>query len=105
MPLPIDGTIGILADNLKIRKSVLPISVKSATRWAEGLNLPKGGETVIYTGLMYQLIPYIEAMSKAQEKIEDTWLVDFIKYGQNGQQGHQHFRIYGQAFEGASGVF
>lgn len=81
MSLPIDGTIGILADNLKIRKSVLPISVKNATRWAEGLNLPKGGETIIYTGLMYQLIPYIEAMSKTQEKIEDTWLVDFIKYG------------------------
>ncbi|NLI91524.1 MAG: (Fe-S)-binding protein [Peptococcaceae bacterium] len=81
MPLPIGDTIGILADNLKIRKSVLPISAKNATKWAEGLDLPKGGETVLYTGMMYQLIPYIEAMNKAQEKIEDTRIVDLIKYG------------------------
>lgn len=81
MPLPIGDTIGILADNLRIRKSVLPISAQSATRWAEGLNLPRGGETVLYTGMMYQLIPYIDAMNKTQEKLEDSWLADLIKYG------------------------
>lgn len=81
MPLPIGDTIGILADNLRIRKSVLPISAKSATAWARGLGLPRGGETILYTGMMYQLIPYIDAMNKAQEKIEDSWLADFIKYG------------------------
>jgi len=59
MPLPTGETIGILADNLRIRKSVLPISKKSATRWAKGLGLPKGGETVLYTGLMYQMIPFM----------------------------------------------
>lgn len=81
MPLPIGDTIGILADNLEIRKSVLPISTKNAVKWAEGLNLPKGGETVLYTGMMYQLIPYIEAMNFAQGKMEDSWIADFIKYG------------------------
>lgn len=81
MPLPIGDTIGILADNLRIRKSVLPISANSATTWAKGLGLPKGGETILYTGMMYQLIPYIDAMNKAQEKIEDSWLADYIKYG------------------------
>lgn len=81
MPLPIGDTIGILADNLRLRKSVLPISVKSATAWAKGLGLARGGETVLYTGMMYQLIPYIDAMNKAQEEIEDSWLADYIKYG------------------------
>ena len=81
MPLPTGETIGILADNLRIRKSVLPISKKSATRWAKGLGLPKGGETVLYTGLMYQMIPFIDAMNKAQEKIEDSWLANFVKAG------------------------
>ncbi|MHB1041594.1 MAG: (Fe-S)-binding protein [Eubacteriales bacterium] len=81
MPLPIGDTIGILADNLRIRKSVLPISAKSATAWAKDLSLPKGGETVLYTGMMYQLIPFIDAMNKAQEKIEDSWLAGYIKYG------------------------
>ncbi|MCL6638051.1 MAG: (Fe-S)-binding protein [Firmicutes bacterium] len=81
MPLPTGETIGILADNLQIRKSVLPIPAKRATGWAKGLGLPRGGETVLYTGLTYQLIPFIEALNKAQEKIEDSWMVKFIKVG------------------------
>ncbi|MFZ5651611.1 MAG: heterodisulfide reductase-related iron-sulfur binding cluster [Bacillota bacterium] len=81
MPLPIGDTIGILADNLRMRNSVLPISAKSAAMWAKGLGLTRGGDTVLYTGMMYQLIPYIDAMNKAQEKIEDSWLADFVKYG------------------------
>jgi len=79
--MPTGATIGILADNLKKRNSVLPISTGGATRWARGLNLPRGGETVIYTGLMYQLIPYIAAMSKAQGKVEDSWLADLVGIG------------------------
>ncbi|MHB8156300.1 MAG: (Fe-S)-binding protein [Desulfocucumaceae bacterium] len=81
MPLPTGATIGILSDNLRKRNSVLPISPGNATRWAQGLGLPRGGETVIYTGLMYQLIPYIAAMSKAQGKVEDSWLADFAGLG------------------------
>ncbi len=81
MPLPTGDTIGILADNLRIRNSVLPISANSATRWARGLGLPMGGETVIYTGQMYQLIPYITSMNKAQTRIEDSILADFTRVG------------------------
>jgi len=81
MPLPVGDTIGILADNLKIRKSVLPIPARSGTEWAKGLNLPRGGETVLYTGMMCQLIPYVDAVNKAQEKIEDSWLANYIGLG------------------------
>jgi len=81
MALPIGDTIGILADNLRLRKSVLPISARSATAWARGLDLPRGGDTVVYTGLMYQLIPYITAMSAFQEKIEDSPLAGMIGLG------------------------
>ncbi len=81
MPLPIGDTIGILADNLRQRGSVLPITARNATRWAKGLNLPRGGETVLYTGLMFQLIPYIEEMSRAEEKLGDSWLANFTGLG------------------------
>ncbi|HUW63239.1 MAG TPA: (Fe-S)-binding protein [Spirochaetia bacterium] len=81
MPLPTGPTIGILADNLRLRRSVLPLSRKSAMRWSAGLGLPRGGETVLYTGLMYQLIPYIAAMSGFQEKIENSFLAGFIGLG------------------------
>ena len=74
MPLPTGDVIGILADNLRRRKSVLPISSKSATRWARGLDLPRGGDTVLYTGLMYQLIPYIEGLVNAEKRLGDSSL-------------------------------
>ncbi len=63
MGLPIADVLGILSDNLKNRKAVLSLSGKQATAWAKGLDLPHGGETVLYTGHMYQLVPFINAMT------------------------------------------
>jgi Fe-S oxidoreductase len=81
MPLPTGDVIGILADNLRLRKSVLPLSAKVATRWTEGLGLPRGGETVLYTGMMYQLIPYIEGLVKAEQRLGDSWLAKWTGVG------------------------
>jgi Fe-S oxidoreductase len=77
MPLPTGDVIGILADNLRLRRSVLPISKRSATRWARGLELPSGGETVLYTGMMYQLIPYIEGLVEKEISFGDSFLARF----------------------------
>jgi Fe-S oxidoreductase len=81
MPLPTGDVIGILADNLRLRKSVLPISARNATRWARGLDLPRGGQTVLYTGMMYQLIPYIEGLVKAEKRLGDSSLARFTSLG------------------------
>ena len=81
MPLPIAPILGILADNIKQRGSVLPISKKASTGWAKGLNLPKGGDTVIYTGQMYQLIPAIDAMSKQMAMFEESPITKLFGLG------------------------
>jgi Fe-S oxidoreductase len=81
MPLPSKDVIGILSDNLRLRGSVLPIPKRSAIGWARDLNLPRGGETVIYTGLMVQLIPYIEGLVKMQERLGDSFLARFTPLG------------------------
>ena len=81
MPLDTGDTIGILADNLRLRRSVLPIPVKSAIAWTKGLDLPRGGERVLYTGQMYQLIPYIEDLVVAEEKLGDSFLARFAGFG------------------------
>jgi Fe-S oxidoreductase len=83
MPLPTGEVIGILADNLRLRGSVLPISTRRATRWARGLDLPRGGSTVLYTGQMYQLIPYIEALVTVEEAVQDSWLTRFAGLGRH----------------------
>jgi Fe-S oxidoreductase len=81
MPLPTGDVIGILADNLRLRKSVLPISRHNATRWAKGLNLPRGGKTVLYTGMMYQLVPYIEGLVEAEKRLGDSPLARLTGLG------------------------
>ncbi len=81
MPLPTGDVIGILGDNLRIRGSVLPLSRRVATKWTEGLDLPRGGETVLYTGMMYQLIPYIEGLVKAEQRLGDSSLAKWTGLG------------------------
>jgi Fe-S oxidoreductase len=81
MPLPIDNILGIFSDNLRIRKSVVPLSSRKANAWAKGLDIPFGGETVIYTGQMYQLIPAIDSMSAMMAKFEDSWITQFFGIG------------------------
>ena len=63
MALPTKHVLGILVDNLLKRGSVLKLSPRTTVRWAQGLDIPRGGKTVIYTGHMYQLIPAISALA------------------------------------------
>ncbi len=83
MPLPTKDILGILADNLNKRKSVLPISAATATRWAKGLDIPKSGKTILYTGHMYQLIPIIDAMAGQMAKFEDAPITKYFGLGRN----------------------
>jgi Fe-S oxidoreductase len=81
MPLPIGPVLGILSDNLIKRGSVLPLSRSEATGWAKGLNIPRGGKTVLYTGLMYQLIPSIDALASQMAVFEDSTITQFFGLG------------------------
>jgi Fe-S oxidoreductase len=81
MPLPIKPILGILSDNLSKRGSVLPLSRRASTGWSKGLGLPRGGETVLYTGHMYQLIPAIDAMSSQMAMFENSPITKFFGLG------------------------
>jgi Fe-S oxidoreductase len=81
MPLPINNVLGILSDNLKNRKGVIPLSAAKVDAWTRGLNIPAGGETVLYTGQMYQLIPAINSMSSYMAKFENSWVTRFFGVG------------------------
>jgi Fe-S oxidoreductase len=103
MPLPTGDVIGILADNLRLRGSVLPIGARRATRWARTLHLPRGGTTVLYTGQMYQLIPFIEGLVKVEEAVQDTWLTRLAGFGRrvNKLIGIAGFMVHPRAAERA----
>jgi hypothetical protein len=81
MSLPIGDVLGILADNLKKRKGVVPLSGKKIAAWAHGMDIPVGGETVLYTGHMYQLIPAISTMAAHMARFENSWITGFFGTG------------------------
>ena len=72
MPVPVKATLGMLADNLRKRHSALPIGRRAATGWTRGLDIPRGGETVLYTGQMWQMVPTINAMSHRLASYESS---------------------------------
>jgi Fe-S oxidoreductase len=78
MPIPVDATLGILSDNLAKRRSALPLSRRAATAWAKGLDLPRGGPTVLYTGQMFQMMPSIDAMSRRLTEMEHSWMAKYV---------------------------
>jgi Fe-S oxidoreductase len=97
MPLPIADVLGILSDNLRIREGALPLSVKKATAWAKGLHIPVGGETVLYTGQMYQLTPSINTMSHQMARLEDSAITKFFKVGRSFNKAINLSRFMGSS--------
>lgn len=81
MSLPRKAILGILTDNLSMRRSVLPLSRKATTQWALGLNILRSGETVLYTGQMYQIIPYLGTMPNCMKAMENSWITKFMNFG------------------------
>ncbi len=59
-----EDILSILVSNVKKHGAPFKINHKDLNKWAFERNIPRGGETILYTGLLYQLIPYIKASSK-----------------------------------------
>jgi hypothetical protein len=61
-----------LIDNWK--KTTNPVGLKTAefTAWSEGLNLPSDTGTILYTGGLYQMVPFINAFVAGLDRLEST---------------------------------
>lgn len=81
MSLPTKHVLGILVTNLLKRKSVIKLPPRVTTRWSRGLGIPRGGDTILYTGHMYQLIPSISALAVRMASFEDSWITRFFGLG------------------------
>lgn len=59
----ISQALSTLKDN--IERTGDPLGFKSVywTQWADGLNLPRRGKTVLFTARMYQMLPYVIQMT------------------------------------------
>ncbi|WP_457551720.1 heterodisulfide reductase-related iron-sulfur binding cluster [Desulfobacula sp.] len=72
--------IEILASNVKQTKSPFGIPKFMANTWFKDVNLPKKGEYLLFTGLMYQFTPFIEKSTQYLEKYEGTKMAGVLKY-------------------------
>jgi Fe-S oxidoreductase len=72
--------IEVLAANVRQTKSPFGIPKFMVNTWYKDLSLPKEGEYLLFTGLMYQFSPFIETSTQYLEKYEDTKTADYLKY-------------------------
>jgi len=66
----VSQALAILKDNLDRTGDPIGFKTPYWTEWANGLSLPRGGENVLLTARMYQMLPYI---------MQVTHLVGFAK--------------------------
>lgn len=72
MPLPIRDVVDVVVENTLKRGSPVAVPEDAAHGWARDLNLPKGGNLILYTSLLYQMIPYARASAKQMERLEES---------------------------------
>ncbi len=70
--------INVLADNIKKTRNPFGAGNKTMNKWWKKADLPTQGDTMLYTGLMYQLMPYIKKTTHQIERFEDTKLADYV---------------------------
>ena len=73
--------IELIADN--VRKTRNPFGVPNVlmNRWWKDTDLRTEGDELLFTGLMYQSVPYIEMTTRHLERYENSILADYVKYG------------------------
>ena len=73
--------IELIADNVKKTRNPFGVPSVLMNRWWKGMDLPAEGDVMLFTGLMYQSVPYIEMTTRHLERYEDSTLADYAKYG------------------------
>jgi Fe-S oxidoreductase len=73
--------IELIAGN--VRRSRNPFGAPNwvINRWWKRAALPRSGDALLFTGLMYQSVPYIERTTRYLERYEDTFLARHVGLG------------------------
>jgi Fe-S oxidoreductase len=73
--------VELIADNVKKTKNPFGAPGSVINRWWKTLNLPREGDSLLFTGFMYQSVPYIEMTTRYLERYEDSGIANYVKYG------------------------
>ena len=72
--------IDIVAGNVKKTRSPFGIPKFMANTWWKTAPVKRQGDALLFTGLMYQLVPYIEKSTTYLERFEDTRWAGYLTY-------------------------
>jgi heterodisulfide reductase subunit B len=61
-----------LADNIITRQNILGVTKEQGARWAQGLGLPRRGETAFFAGCGYQFSPQLEVLMSLSRRVDKT---------------------------------
>jgi len=73
--------IDLVAGNVAKTKSPFGIPKFMMNRWWRDENLAPKGETLLFTGLMYQFVPYIERATAYLSRFEGSILAEYVWLG------------------------
>jgi Fe-S oxidoreductase len=73
--------IDLIADNVRKTKNPFGVPKPVINQWWKKANIPQKGDALLFTGLMYQFVPYIEKSTSYLTRFEDTKWADYFKYG------------------------
>ena len=63
-------TMTLIRDNIMQYDNTLADSAKENAEWAKGLNLPKKGDILFYTGGEYQLLPFMDSLVSVMDIVD-----------------------------------
>ncbi|MCX8196041.1 MAG: (Fe-S)-binding protein [Acidilobaceae archaeon] len=72
MPLEPAAAAQLVAENMRRSGFPLPAPSDVAYAWARPLNLPARGSPMLYTGALYQLMPYAVSLLEYTSRLEGT---------------------------------
>ncbi len=73
--------IDVMARNVIKTKNPFGLNAKNLNTWWELEDLKEQGEYLLFTGLMYQMLPYIEVVSSKMEQMEDKKISSYTSLG------------------------
>jgi Fe-S oxidoreductase len=72
--------IDLIADNVKKTKSPFGIPKFMVNTWWKDTTVKRNGDAILFTGLMYQFMPYIDKTTHYLERYEDTKWAEYLSY-------------------------
>jgi Fe-S oxidoreductase len=73
--------IEVIAGNVRKTRSPFGIPRPLVNNWWKKMGLHREGDALLFTGMMYQFMPYIEMTTRHMARFEDTRLGSFVRFG------------------------